>query len=50
MIDQLLAKIFFNQWMVFLLVTVILFLIAELGYRLGLNYREKNTYIAVCKS
>ena len=42
MINEVLARIFFNQWMVFLVTNALFFLIAELGYRFGLAYRRRN--------
>ena len=42
MINELLARIFFNQWMVFFVTNSLFFLIAELGYRFGLAYHRRN--------
>lgn len=42
MIEQLLGRLFYNQWMVLIVTNGLLFLIAEMGYRFGLAYRKRN--------
>lgn len=42
MIDELLGRIFHNQTTVFLIVSVILLVLAEIGYRLGRESRRRN--------
>lgn len=46
MIDQSLARIFVNQWMVLILVSVSLLILAETGYRLGTAFRKRNSEAA----
>lgn len=46
MIDQVLARIFVNQWLVLIIVTLMLLLLAEAGYRLGLGSRRRNPDVA----
>ncbi len=48
MIDQLLIRIFFNQWMVFCVTVVLFFLIAEIGYRCGIPTCQARA--AACKA
>lgn len=42
MIEPILARIFINQWAVLLLTSVILLVLAEVGYRFGAFSRKKN--------
>lgn len=42
MLEEYLAKIFINQWAVFLIVTLLLLVLAEAGFRFGLAYRRRN--------
>jgi hypothetical protein len=42
MIDDILARIFINQWMVLGIVTFVLLALAEVGYRLGIAYRRRD--------
>lgn len=42
MIDQLLARVFFNQWMVFVVTILVFVLVAEAAYRFGIGYRRRN--------
>lgn len=42
MIEQILARIFVNQWAVILLTSVVLLALAEFGYRFGAASRRKN--------
>jgi hypothetical protein len=46
MIDELLARIFFNQWMVLLVVTGLLLVLAESGYRFGLGALRRDAETA----
>ena len=46
MISEMLARIFFNQWMVFFVTNSLFFLIAELGYRFGQAYHRRNPDVA----
>lgn len=42
MIDELLSRVFFSQWTVFGVVTLLLLLFAEAGYRTGTAARRRN--------
>jgi hypothetical protein len=42
MIDQALAKIFFNQWVVLLFISAMLLLLGEISYRLGRAIHRRN--------
>lgn len=42
MTDELLSRIFVNQWLVVILVSALLLTFAEIGYRLGLASRQRN--------
>jgi hypothetical protein len=42
MIEGLVSRLFFSQWAVFVLVSALLLLLAEAGYRLGLFARARN--------
>lgn len=42
MFDELLARIFINQWLVMVVVSSLLLLLAELGYRFGRNFRRRD--------
>ncbi len=41
MIEQILARIFVNQWMVLILISVMLLIFAEAGYRFGVAFRRR---------
>ena len=42
MINEFLARIFINQWLVLLVVSVFLLILAEVGYRLGCSSRRRD--------
>jgi hypothetical protein len=42
MIDEVLARIFINQWLVLVVVSSLLLLLAEFGYRFGRNFRRRD--------
>lgn len=42
MIDQILGKVFVNQWVVVLLISIVLLVLAETGYRIGEFSRRRN--------
>ncbi|RYD60790.1 MAG: hypothetical protein EOP83_18585, partial [Verrucomicrobiaceae bacterium] len=42
MIDDILGRIFINQWAVFLVVSALLLVLAEAGYRFGAGARRRN--------
>lgn len=46
MIEENIAKIFVNQWMVFLIATLLLIGLAHAGYRSGAAFRRRNTEVA----
>lgn len=46
MIDEILIRIFFNQWAVLLIVSLLLLLMSEAGYRLGILSHRKNARTA----
>ena len=46
MIDELLPRIFFNQWAVLLIISLLLLVLSETGYRLGVISRRKNAHAA----
>lgn len=42
MFDEFLARVFFNQWLVLCVVSLLLLLLAELGYRFGRAFRRRD--------
>lgn len=42
MIDHLLGRIFYNQWLVLIIVSVLLLILSEIGYRFGRVSRRRN--------
>jgi hypothetical protein len=46
MIEDSVAKVFINQWMVFPIVTLFLMVLAHAGYRSGAIFRRRNTEVA----
>jgi hypothetical protein len=46
MIEQILNRIFFNQWSVLIIVSALLLLLAEIGYRFGRVSRRRNPEVA----
>lgn len=42
MIEQILSRIFVNQWAVLIIVSALLLLLAEIGYRFGRSSRRRN--------
>ena len=46
MIDELLSRIFFSQWVVLLTISLLLLSFSEGGYRLGVLSRRKNAHAA----
>lgn len=46
MTEQILSRIFFNQWSVLIIVSVLLLLLAEIGYRIGRASRRRNSEVA----
>jgi hypothetical protein len=42
MLEEILARIFVNQWAVFGIVTLLLLVLAQAGYRFGFSFRRRN--------
>lgn len=45
-IDEILARVFFNQWAVLVIISLLVLLLSEAGYRVGVASRRKNAHAA----